>query len=51
MHGQLARLSAFNYTQNYSQINGQFFTLGILKKSIVFLLLSTETGFKGTDPI
>jgi len=30
MMGQMIRLSDFNDIQNYSQPNGQFFTLGIL---------------------
>jgi hypothetical protein len=52
MQGQLIRLSAVNDIQNYSQPNGQFFTLGILKKKHrVYLFLSMENGFKGTDPI
>ena len=52
MEGQLTHPSACNDIQNYSQPNGQFFTLGILKnKHHLYLFLSTETRFKGTDSI
>jgi len=52
MQGQLTRLLSFNYVQNYSRLNGKFFTLGILKKKQrVYLFLITETEFKGTDSI